>query len=104
VSIRLCRKRQTAICCTVRKPSLTAIARFIIIFAYCFGAYEIPYLLGATEPKALPVRAYVEYVYPDLAHRPYSMVLNSVMVMFAVMFSYFYYKLQNSLLKKGRGK
>ncbi len=81
-------------------PSITT--SFIIIFAYSFGAYELPFLLGATEPKALPVQAYVEYTYPDLAHRPYAMVLNSVMVVFTVFISYLYYKLQNKLVRVGR--
>jgi putative spermidine/putrescine transport system permease protein len=78
-------------------PSITT--AFIIIFTYSFGAYEIPFLLGATEPKALPVQAYVEYIYPDMAHRPYSMALNSIMVAFTVIIAYVYYKLQGLLFK-----
>jgi putative spermidine/putrescine transport system permease protein len=78
-------------------PSITT--AFIIIFAYSFGAYEIPFLLGATEPKALPVQAYVEYIYPSMDHRPYSMVLNSIMILFTVGVSYIYYKLQSQLYR-----
>ncbi|SHH65596.1 putative spermidine/putrescine transport system permease protein [Sporobacter termitidis DSM 10068] len=74
---------------------------FIIIFAYSFGAYELPFLLGATQPKALPVQAYVEYIYPDLAHRPYAMVLNSIMIVFTVFISYFYYRLESRLKRTG---
>jgi putative spermidine/putrescine transport system permease protein len=70
---------------------------FIIVFAYSFGAYEVPFLLGATEPKALPVLTYVEFVYPDLAHRPYAMVLDTVMIVFSVAVTYVYYKLQQAL-------
>lgn len=81
-------------------PSI--LTSFIIIFAFSFGAYEIPYLLGATEPKALPVRTYVEYTYPDLEHRPYAMVLNSIMIAVSVGITYFYYKiLSRNLLKTG---
>lgn len=81
-------------------PSI--LTSFIIIFAFSFGAYEIPYLLGTTEPKALPVRAYVEYTHPDLAHRPYAMVLNSIMIALSVAITYFYYKiLSRNLLKTG---
>lgn len=41
-----------------------------ILLSYNFGAYELPFLLGATSPKALPVQAYIEYTHPDLLHRP----------------------------------
>jgi putative spermidine/putrescine transport system permease protein len=78
-------------------PAVTT--TFIIIFAYSFGAYEIPYLLGATEPKALAVQTYVEYVYPSLDHRPYTMVMNSTMIFLTVAFSYLYYRLQKKLVR-----
>jgi putative spermidine/putrescine transport system permease protein len=61
--------------------SMPAIANaFLIVFAYSFGAYELPFLLGATLPKALPVQAYVEYIHPDLLHRPYAMAMNGLML------------------------
>jgi putative spermidine/putrescine transport system permease protein len=72
---------------------------FIIVFVYSFGAYEIPFLVGATTPKAISVQAYVEYVYPDMAHQPYSMVLNSVMITFAIVVAYIYYWLQKLISK-----
>ena len=57
---------------TVTLPlSMPAISTaFIIIFAYAFGAYELPFLLGATLPRAFPVQAYMEFLSPDLSHRP----------------------------------
>lgn len=64
---------------------------FLIIFAFSFGAYELPFLLGATLPKALPVQAYVEYVNPDLRHRPYAMAMNSIMLMLTLVMSAVYY-------------
>ncbi len=58
----------------------TTIAKsFLIIFAFAFGSYEVPYLLGATLPKALPVLAYIEFQDPDLINRCYSMALNGIM-------------------------
>jgi putative spermidine/putrescine transport system permease protein len=81
-------------------PSITT--AFIIVFVYSFGAYEVPFLLGATEPKALPVQAYVEFVYPDLAHRPYAMVLNTIMIIFTLFISYGYYRVQGLLFKPER--
>lgn len=65
---------------------------FFIIFAFSFGAFELPYLLGATLPKALPVLAYTEYIHPDLLHRPYAMVLNVVMIVICLIVSILYYR------------
>lgn len=57
-----------------------AIAKaFLVIFAFAFGAYEVPFLLGPTLPQALPVLAYVEFQDPDILNRCYAMALNGVM-------------------------
>lgn len=71
----------------------TIYTSFLLVFAYSFGAFEIPFLLGMTSPKALPVLAYLEYTHPDLAHRPYAMALNGVMVVLSVMLTYVYYRI-----------
>jgi putative spermidine/putrescine transport system permease protein len=49
-------------------PSLGAAS--LIVFAYTFGAFEIPYLLGQTYPMMLPVWAYKAYSDVDLLSRP----------------------------------
>jgi putative spermidine/putrescine transport system permease protein len=49
-----------------------------ISFAYAFGSYEIPFLLGVSNPQTLPVLAYVNYVSPELSNRPAAMVINMV--------------------------
>lgn len=64
---------------------------FMIIFAFSFGAYELPFLLGATIPKALPVQAYIEYIHPDLRHRAYAMALNGVILIITLVISGVYY-------------
>lgn len=64
---------------------------FMIIFAFSFGAYELPFLLGATMPKALPVQAYIEYIHPDLRHRAYAMALNGVILIITLILSGVYY-------------
>ncbi len=64
---------------------------FMIIFAFSFGAYELPFLLGATVPKALPVQAYIEYIHPDLRHRAYAMALNGVILIITLILSGVYY-------------
>jgi putative spermidine/putrescine transport system permease protein len=49
-------------------PSLGAAC--LIVFAYTFGAFEVPFLLGQTYPMVLPVWAYKNYSDVDLLARP----------------------------------
>ncbi len=49
-------------------PALGAAS--LIVFAYTFGAFEVPYLLGRTYPMTLPVWAYKHYSDIDLMARP----------------------------------
>lgn len=49
-------------------PSLGAAS--LIVFAYTFGAFEVPYLLGQTYPMMLSVWAYRNYSDIDLLARP----------------------------------
>jgi len=49
-------------------PSLGAAC--LIVFAFTFGAFEVPYLLGKTYPISLPVWAYKNYSDIDLLARP----------------------------------
>lgn len=65
---------------------------FIIIFAFSFGAYEIPFLLGPTTPKALPVKAYIEYTNPNLDNRPYAMVINMILTFVSLILVWLYNK------------
>lgn len=51
------------------------LAASAIVFAFTLGAYEIPALLGASYPKALPILAWERFTDPDLATRPEAMVL-----------------------------
>ena len=46
-----------------------------IVFAFVFGAYEIPALLGTHFPQALPVLAYDTFTDPDLTRRPEAMAM-----------------------------
>lgn len=71
-------------------PSI--LSSYIIIFAFSFGAFEVPYLLGPTSPKALPVKAYIEYTNPDLTHRPYTMVINMILTFYSFAFIWLYNK------------
>lgn len=71
-------------------PSI--LSSFILVFAFSFGAYEIPMLLGATYPKALPVKAYIEYINPMLSNRPYAMAINFFIASMGLFLAYIYFK------------
>jgi putative spermidine/putrescine transport system permease protein len=68
----------------------TLMSTFIILFAFSFGAFEVPFLLGPTNPKTLPVLAYIAYSHPDLTQRPYAMAMNMVLagICFLLVFLY----------------
>ena len=59
--------------------SPTIISSFIILFAFSFGSYEDPFLIGPTTPKALSVSAYTSYISSDLSQRSYAMVINVIL-------------------------
>lgn len=71
----------------------TIISGFLIIFVFALGSYELPLLLGATKPKALPILAYQQYIHPDLKNRPYAMALNGVVLIISLICAFIYYLL-----------
>ncbi len=62
----------------------------VIVFAFTFGAYEIPALLGANYPAALPVLAYRKYTDVDLAARPEAMAMAIVIALLSAVMIYLY--------------
>lgn len=90
---------------TFRKVTLplcknTIFSGFLIIFVFALGAYELPLLLGATVPKALPILAYQQYIHPDLTHRPYAMALNGIIIMISLLSSIVYFWLMQKNTKQ----
>lgn len=82
-------------------PSL--LSAFIILFVFALGAYEIPYLLGSSSPRALPVEAFVLYKNIDLGMRPYSMVINMVITFMAILLLTLYHIVQKTVIKIIKG-
>lgn len=62
----------------------------VMVFAFTFGAYEIPAILGANYPAALPVLAYRSYTDVDLAARPEAMAMAIVIALLSAVMIYFY--------------
>lgn len=57
----------------------------IIVFAFAFGTFEVPLLLGASYPAVLPVLAHQRYTDVDLASRPEAMALAVVTTLIVVL-------------------
>jgi putative spermidine/putrescine transport system permease protein len=56
----------------------------LIVFAFVFGAFEVPLLLGARYPSMLSVLAYRLHTDADLTLRPQSMALSFVIALIVV--------------------
>lgn len=67
------------------------IKAFLVVFAFAFGSYEVPFLLGPTLPKAMPVLAYIEFQDPDIINRCYAMALNGIMTLLCSLMALVYY-------------
>lgn len=78
---------------TVTLPlSFPAILKaFLIILIFSFGAYELPFILGVSYPKALPVQAYLSHNGPDLRQRPYTMALFMIILVFSALLSLIFF-------------
>lgn len=62
----------------------------IIVFAFSFGSYEVPYILGQTYPSTVSVVAYQLYTNRDLNNRPLAMALATLtsLLIGAMVFGY----------------
>ncbi|MDQ3637132.1 MAG: ABC transporter permease subunit [Actinomycetota bacterium] len=76
------------------------IAASLVVFAFTFGAFEVPYLLGKTYPTILPVMAYNEYRDIELTARPVAMAINLLIALITAVFAALYLRLAKDL---GRG-
>lgn len=64
----------------------------ILVFAFNFQSYEIPYLLGATFPNTLPVEALRRFNVPDYTRRPEAMAYVVVIALISGVILFFYLK------------
>lgn len=71
----------------------------IIVFAFSFGAFEIPFLLGATFPVTLPVVAYRAYADVDLNARSEAMAMSMVITVIITLLTYGYMRLSRMYLR-----
>ncbi|MFJ5761134.1 ABC transporter permease [Neobacillus sp. NPDC093182] len=64
----------------------------IIVFAYTFGSFEVPYILGSVSMPTLPILAYQAYLNPDLTYRPESMAINTIITIISMILVILYIK------------
>lgn len=72
-------------------PGLAAASA--LVFAFAFGAYEVPLVLGAYAPKALPVLAWQSYTDTDLASRPEALAMAVVIAVIGLVLLLLYARL-----------
>lgn len=72
-------------------PGLLAAA--LIVFAFTFGAYEIPALLGQSYPAALPVLAYQSFTDVDLNARPEALAMAMIIALLSALMIFGYARL-----------
>jgi putative spermidine/putrescine transport system permease protein len=70
----------------------------ILVFAFTFGAFEVPLLLGTRYPSALPVLAYRLYTDVDLNARPEAMALSVVIAAIITLLILVYMRLTRKLV------
>ena len=81
--------------------SPSVVAASLLVFAFTFGAFEVPYLLGKSYPTILPVVAYNEYRDIDLAARPTAMTINVLIALVTGTVAALYLRLARDLGRRG---
>ena len=79
-------------------PSLFSAS--IIVFAFSFGAYEVPALLGVIYPQMLPVMAFEFFLNPDLNARSEGMALSIIIALIVMILVIFYFWLTQTKIRK----
>ena len=73
----------------------------LIVFAFTFGAFEVPYVMGRTYPKALPVWAYERFNDVDLSQRPEAMAVGVLIALIASLVIVAYGRLTRRIIARG---
>ncbi len=71
----------------------------ILVFAFAFGSFEVPYLLGQKFPPALPVLAYEYYRDVDLGNRQEAMAISMIIAALITVLIIIYMKIVNKYFR-----
>lgn len=72
----------------------------VLVFAFSFGSYEVPYLLGQPYPAMLPVVAYQYYRATDLTLRPEAMAIAVVIAVISLVVVFAYLAVASRLSRR----
>ena len=72
----------------------------IIVFAFSFGAYEVPAILGVNYPQMLPVMSLDFFLNPDLNARSEGMALSMIIAFIVMVLVVIYFRLTQSKIRK----
>lgn len=67
----------------------------LVVFAFAFGSYEIPSLLGTTNPKTIAVMAFYQFQNNDIVNRSYAMTLITIMIVITLIVAAVYFVLMS---------
>lgn len=79
-------------------PSILSAA--VIVFAFTFGSFEIPYLVGGIYPMTLPVWAFRSHINADLYRRPESLAISMIITAVTLIAVWIYIKLNNAYINE----
>jgi putative spermidine/putrescine transport system permease protein len=57
----------------------------LIVFGYIFASFEVPFLLGSTRPRTLPVLVYRAFTDTDLSQRPEAVALGLLLSLISIL-------------------
>jgi len=77
------------------------LSAFLICFAFAFGAFEVPFLMGSPARATLPVLAYHDYTSVVLAQRPRAMAMNIIVSVFSLGLIWLYMRLFRFFSRRG---
>ncbi|MGD1952401.1 MAG: ABC transporter permease [Leptolyngbyaceae cyanobacterium] len=56
----------------------------LLVFGFIFGSFEVPFLLGATAPKTLPILVYQAFTDVDLEQRAVAIALGLILSLISI--------------------
>lgn len=85
-------------------PQLGAVLNtlFIILFLYSLGAFDIPFILGISNPSMLSIQIFTLYFQSDIVNRPLVMARLGLLFFFSLGFIIIYLRAAKKLDKQSR--
>lgn len=81
----------------------TIIGTSLITFAFAFGAFEVPFLLGTPVWRTLPVESYLLYTNIDPLARTHAMVINVLISAISLTIAGLYFGVESFLNRRQKG-